>query len=595
IYETRGPPPFRAAPCPRFSAPSNPWLPVSITRSLLSVRVLSLLPLCPCIASSTPTCLPSRPEARRNHGFRVRRHARHQARAAAQRGGHLLDRLRRGVDRHPARRHALPLRPARHADPEDQRAGSVLCSRRPVALLLVRRHDRLRLRPAHARGGRVLDHGPLASIRHRALPRLQQPVPLRRQRAKEVRQEDGRSRVGPAAAPDPQDARGPVEDARLQLQDAVARRPRHGIPTFHDSLHVHDLAQVSLFVWHPRHRSHRHCDGTKERAGPRLGVVAVCLLAAVLGVDRGSHHSLARPWPPRHPRLEDADHRLLYLRSPRCSHVAHRPVRPGHGPRQQLLYSPSVDCRVHHDARDLHRLRPLLGGPQAAEPVPGDARVHRPLGVSPAVDHARRQVAQFRLLFLVDRTHQGQLHRQRRQRQHPDHGCPRAHPRQEPRAAPELLCPARLLGREHCLPDARQGVAGDVSGAQQGLGQERQGLHRQPRALPRVLRERPAHLHGLYQQQQRRVPGQPVVPGLQEPAGRLRARGVRHLRREQDSRPGHPLRRRPSPGRDRRECALLGRDPQNLHRHRLRRLRDEHQVSCLDQHVAQVYQGEAIV
>ena len=83
----------------------------------------------------------------------------------------------------------------------------------------------------------------------------------------------------------------------FQVSLTVCRETRSFLTTYivlHDIFHVHPLAQVPLLLWHPRHRSRRHRHGGKDRAGSRMGVVAFCRLADILGVDRGSRHPLAR-------------------------------------------------------------------------------------------------------------------------------------------------------------------------------------------------------------------------------------------------------------------------------------------------------------
>lgn len=163
----------------------------------------------------------------RSHGTRHRRQGDWQRRPPHGCPRHLLLRPLGRLDRHPRLGHGLPLPPPRHADPAHPRPAPLLRRRDAAAHVLDRRAAGLPVRALDGRQRRVLDHGHLAAVRHRPLPRLQLALPVRRRDAEALRLGRGRRRR-PAQGPqqEEEDAGREVQAAGLHDQDA--RRGVHG-------------------------------------------------------------------------------------------------------------------------------------------------------------------------------------------------------------------------------------------------------------------------------------------------------------------------------------------------------------------------------
>lgn len=114
---------------------------------------------------------------------------------------------------------------------------------------------------------------------------------------------------------------------------------------FPHSLHVHRFPQVPPLVRHPGHRGQRHAGRAEDGDGTWLGVVAVSVLAVLLGLDHRPRHSVAVPPPQRYSGMAPSDHCLLYCQPACYPDVARCALRPRDGSRQRLLHSSSVVSR----------------------------------------------------------------------------------------------------------------------------------------------------------------------------------------------------------------------------------------------------------
>lgn len=109
---------------------------------------------------------------------------------------------------------------------------------------------------------------------------------------------------------------------QVSLRVTLSEQPELNQPVLLNRHHVPRIQKVPPLLRHQGYRSQRIAKRDQGREWSRLGMVALCFLADLLGMGRRSCHSVAVAWPPRLSGMEIPDDCLLLVQVCHRFHVS---------------------------------------------------------------------------------------------------------------------------------------------------------------------------------------------------------------------------------------------------------------------------------